>query len=124
MAILDNPVSFLATAKSSECREFYETALELPCLSDEPYALVFDLGATRLRIQKVDTLIPVNHTVLGWEVSDIQSSVEALALKKIRFEMFPQLTQNDRGIWKSPGGASVAWFKDPDGNTLSLTQPW
>lgn len=122
MTILGTPVSFLATANSVESRDFYETVLSLQCLSEDPFALVFAMGSTTLRIQKVESVQQVNYTVLGWEVENIQRSVKELAKKGVRFETFSQLPQDDLGIWRSPGGACVAWFKDPDGNTLSLTE--
>jgi len=122
MAILGTPVSFIATANAVESRKFYEAVLNLQCLSEDPFALVFDLGSTTLRIQKVESVPEVNYTVLGWEVANIQQRVKELAKNGVRFETFAQLPQDDLGIWCSPGGASVAWFKDPDGNTLSLTE--
>jgi len=120
--MLDRPVCFIATTRSDESRYFYETLLSLNCLSDDPFALVFDLGATTLRIQKVQSIPEVGYTVLGWQVTEIQEHVKELTDRGVRFERFSELTQNDLGIWSAPGGASVAWFKDPDGNTLSLTE--
>jgi len=122
MTTLDKPVAFLATANADKSRHFYETVLMLKCLSDDPFALVFDLGATTLRIQKVDSVPHVGYTVLGWEVTDIEKHVYALSQSDVQFEKFSGLQQDDLGIWSAPGGASVAWFKDPDGNTLSLTE--
>ena len=122
MTILDKPVSFIATANSVDSRNFYETVLGLRCLSDDPFALVFDLGGTTLRIQKVESIPEVNYTVHGWEVANIRKSVDELSKKGVSFEKFEQLPQDESGIWCAPGGASVAWFKDPDGNTLSLTE--
>lgn len=122
MTISGTPISFIATAKSDESRYFYENSLGLRCLSDDPFALVFDLGSTTLRIQKVDSIPEANFTVLGWEVPDIRKCVEELSDKGVRFEKFPQLPQDETGVWSSPAGALVAWFKDPDGNTLSLTE--
>jgi len=122
VTILGKPVSFFATAKPEESRYFFETILKLQCLSDDPFALLFDLGVTSLRIQKVEAVMKVNYTVLGWEVDDIQTSVSELTKRGVQFERYAQLPQNDLGVWDSPGGASVAWFNDPDGNTLSLTE--
>jgi hypothetical protein len=75
-----------------------------------------------LRVQKVEEFIPANHTVLGWDVPDIRAKIKELRKRGILFERFDGLDQNEFGIWTSPAGAKVAWFKDPDGNTLSLTQ--
>ncbi|MBX2886940.1 MAG: VOC family protein [Granulosicoccus sp.] len=123
MTLLKKPVSFIATANSDKSRHFYEKVLDLQCLSDDPYALVFALADSTLRIQKVDSVADVGYTVLGWEVDDIEESVAGLTSKGIKFAKFSQLPQDDNGIWNAPGGARVAWFKDPDGNTLSLTEP-
>ena len=122
MTALSTPVSFIATVDAAASRQFYESQLGLRCRSDDPYALVFDVGDTTLRIQKVQANPAVGHTVLGWEVADIRAQVVELSGRGVRFETFPHLPQDDAGIWHSPSGARVAWFKDPDGNTLSLTQ--
>lgn len=122
MPTLDKPVSFIATTNPVECRHFYENILNLTCLHEDDYALVFSLGSSSLRIQKVDTIPTVNYTVLGWEVDDIRVCAAELICKGISFEQFAQLSQDSQGVWNSPSGASIAWFKDPDGNTLSLTQ--
>lgn len=122
MTQLKKPVSFIATANSDKSRHFYESVLELPCLSDDPFALVFSLGDSTLRIQKVESVPDVGYTVLGWEVDDIGESVAGLTSRGIKFEKFPGLPQDEAGIWSAPGGARVAWFKDPDGNILSLTE--
>jgi len=122
MSHLDTPVNFLATANSEESRYFFEKKLGLTCLSEDPYAIVFALGNSTLRIQKVDTVPDVSYTVLGWQVDDIRQCVAELTAQGVQFENFPHLTQDCDGIWNSPSGALVAWFTDPDGNTLSLTQ--
>lgn len=115
-------IGFVATRNPASARKFYEETLGLAFISDDPFAVVFDANGTMLRVQKVQELIPARHTVLGWEVQDIRAEVEALTKKGVRFERFEGLAQNELGIWASPSGGQVAWFKDPDGNTLSLTQ--
>lgn len=122
MELFERPVSFIATTDSAASRAFYETVLGLMCLSDDPYALVFDLGGATLRIQKVEAVSAVNYTVLGWEVLNIRHCATELGKKGLRFKKFSALEQDDLGIWVAPGGALVAWFTDPDGNTLSLTE--
>jgi len=122
MTSIGKPVSFIATAKPDESRRFYETVLNIKCVSNDAFALVFDLGVTTLRIQQVESVPEVNYTVLGWEVANIRKRVDELTNNGVRFEKFSQLPQDEAGIWASPGGALVAWFKDPDGNTLSLTE--
>jgi catechol 2,3-dioxygenase-like lactoylglutathione lyase family enzyme len=115
-------ISFVATRNPASARKFYEGTLGLPFISEDPFAVVFDANGTMLRVQKVQELMPAHHTVLGWEVHDIRAEIEALTKKGVRFEHFDGLPQDESGIWTSPSGGKVAWFKDPDGNTLSLTQ--
>ena len=115
-------ISFVATRNPASARKFYEEVLGLAFISEDPFAVVLVAGGTMLRVQKVQELRPANHTVLGWDVQDIRAEIEALIKKGVRFEHFDGLTQDELGIWTSPSGAKVAWFKDPDGNTLSLTQ--
>jgi hypothetical protein len=94
----------------------------LSLLADEPFALVFDANGVMLRVAKVQALDPARHTVLGWRVSDIRATVEVLTNKGVLFERYTRLAQDETGIWTSPSGARVTWFKDADGNVLSLTQ--
>ena len=115
-------VAFVATAQSDRTKEFYERVLGLRLVEDSPFALVFDAHGTMLRIQKVKELQPAPYTALGWDVPDIRAAVENLSGKGIRFERYEGVPQNDLGIWLTPSGAQVAWFKDPSGNILSLTQ--
>jgi len=115
-------ISFVATQNPASARKFYESTLGLPLISDDPFALVFDANGTMLRVQKVQSLQPARHTVLGWEVQDILAEVEQLTKRGVRFERFEGLPQDEHCVWTTPSGARVAWFKDPDGNTLSLTQ--
>jgi len=114
-------MAFVATVNSDQSRAFYESALGLRLVSDDPFAVVFDCAGTMLRIQKVERLEPHPFTALGWQVADIETAVSDLESKGIAFEKFP-FVEDPHGIWTAPGGARIAWFKDPDGNTLSLTQ--
>ena len=91
-------------------------------VADEPHALVFDAHGTMLRIQKAPQHVALPYTALGWQVPDITLAVDELLARGVRFERFPGFDQDARGVWKVPGGTMVAWFKDPDGNLLSLTQ--
>ena len=116
-------MAFVATDRASEALGFYRDVLGLRFVADEPYALVFQLGAVTLRIQKVESHDPLPYTTLGWKVLDIAAKVSALRDKGVLCEGFPGMAQDELGIWASPSGARVAWFKDPDGNVLSLTQP-
>ncbi|HEY2827300.1 MAG TPA: VOC family protein [Pirellulales bacterium] len=115
-------VAFIATAQPERAKEFYETILELRLVSDDQFAMAFDCGGTQLRIQKVEKLSPHPFTALGWQVPDIRSAVAELKKRTVSFERYPFLSQDDLGIWQAPSGAKVAWFKDPDGNLLSLTE--
>jgi len=115
------PIAFLSTADPARAREFYEGSLGLAFVADEGFALVFDLAGTMLRVTRVDTLQPQPFTVLGWRVEGIEPVVGALAARGVSFERFPGLEQDASGIWSSPSGARIAWFRDPDGNLLSLT---
>jgi catechol 2,3-dioxygenase-like lactoylglutathione lyase family enzyme len=115
-------VAFVATTDGNRARLFYGETLGLRIVSDDAFALVCDANGTRLRIQKVESLRPHEFTVLGWEVSDIEATVDGLTKRGLRFERFEGMRQDARGIWSAPSGARVAWFKDPDGNTLSLTE--
>jgi catechol 2,3-dioxygenase-like lactoylglutathione lyase family enzyme len=122
MKDLDKPVLFVATAEAESSRAFYERVLELEFVADEPFALVFRVGGSMLRIQKVERVAKVPYTVLGWAVEDIRGTVRRLSKAGVVFQRYDGLAQDADGIWPSPGGAFVAWFQDPDGNTLSLTQ--
>ena len=115
-------IAFAATANAPEARAFYEGTLGLRLIEESSFALVFDANGVMLRLQKVQSLAPAAHTTLGWSVSDIRSMVTALSQRRVRFERYAALSQDDLGIWLSPAGAKVAWFKDPDGNVLSLTE--
>jgi catechol 2,3-dioxygenase-like lactoylglutathione lyase family enzyme len=115
-------LAFVATEKPAMARAFYQDKLRLPLTADEPFALVFNAHGTMLRVTKVEKVTPVPYTVLGWQVDDILSAVNELAERDVKFERYDGLKQDRSGVWTSPSGAKVAWFKDPDGNVLSLTQ--
>lgn len=115
-------VAFAATTDAARARAFYEKTLGLALVSDDPYALVFDANGTTIRLQKVEGFAPQPFTALGWTVDDINAVVMALQRKDVSCERFPGMDQDAHGVWASPSGARVAWFKDPDGNVLSLTE--
>jgi catechol 2,3-dioxygenase-like lactoylglutathione lyase family enzyme len=117
-----NVVAFVATSKPDEAKSFYEETLGLRLLTDDAFAIVFDANRIMLRVQKVQEHTPPPYTVLGWDVADIHASVNELSGKGVRCERYQWLGQDESGVWTSPSGAQIAWFKDPDGNTLSLTQ--
>ena len=115
-------IGFVATQHPAQARKFYEETLGLKLMEDGPFALVFDANGTMLRVQKVQEFTPASHTVLGWDVPDIRATIKELSKRGVRFERFEGLLQDESGIWTTPQGAMVAWFKDPDRSTLSLTQ--
>jgi catechol 2,3-dioxygenase-like lactoylglutathione lyase family enzyme len=117
-------VAFAPTTDPAKAYAFYEGVLGLRLASDErPFALVFDANGTMLRVTAVHELQPQQFTVLGWRVSDIEATVDTLAAAGVEFQRYPGMNDADPlGIWNSPSGARVAWFKDPDGNVLSVTE--
>ena len=116
-------VCFVATADADRARAFYRDALGLALVEDGGYALVFDANGTQLRVQRVEAVAPHPYTALGWEVDDVTASVRALAARGVAMARFPGLPLDADGIWDTPDGSRVAWFHDPDGNTLSISQP-
>jgi len=113
--------SFVPTVKPGEAKTFYRDVLGLKLLSEDNYALEFDANGTLLRVITVPELTPHGFTALGWNVKDITATITALNNKDVFCEMYEFMQQDDLGIWTSPNGSKVAWFKDPDGNVLSLT---
>jgi predicted enzyme related to lactoylglutathione lyase len=121
----NSPVAFIPTQKPEAAREFYENVLGLRFESADNFAVVFRVGAApgiMLRITSVPQFTPVSFTIFGWEVDDIVASVTELAARGVEFTRYGFLEQDNRAIWNAPGGTKVAWFKDPDGNTLSISQ--
>ena len=115
-------MAFVATMNPDKAKAFYQDVLKLKLTADEPFALVFDASGTMLRVSKVQELTPAPFTVLGWKVHDIASEISELRDRGVTFELFKGFQQDDLAVWTSPSGAKVAWFKDPDGNLLSLTE--
>lgn len=114
--------AFAATAHPDNARQFYQGTLGLHLVSEDAFALAFDANGTMLRIQKVTVVHPAAYTILGWRVTDIQTVVAALSRLGVSFEHYSFMQQDTMGIWLAPGGARIAWFKDPDGNILSLAE--
>jgi catechol 2,3-dioxygenase-like lactoylglutathione lyase family enzyme len=121
-------VAFVATRDGESAKRFYVDVLGLRYVSDDKFALVVEANGTVVRVSKVSQFSPQQFTVLGWEVSDIAEAVRGLQEKGVGFEKYGLPGQDELGIWTAPmvdndsGGARVAWFKDPDGNVLSLTE--
>lgn len=120
-----HPMGFIAISDIGRARAFYEGVLGLDYVSHDDFALVMRSGPLSIRLTPVgDQLAPRSYTVFGWQVSDAAAEVAALTVKGVQFERYDFFgdSQSPEGIWTSPGGARVAWFKDPDGNLLSLSQ--
>ena len=124
MSALDDArlIAFVPTTDLPRARAFYEETLGLPVTDESPYACVFDANGTMLRLTPVRKLSKVRYTVLGWGVSDITSTVAALTAAGVAFVSYRGMEVDEAGVWTAPGGDRVAWFEDPDGNLLSLTQ--
>jgi catechol 2,3-dioxygenase-like lactoylglutathione lyase family enzyme len=118
-------VAFVPTRDPGRARRFYEGTLGLRFVSADQFALVFTSHGTTIRIADVSAVPefqPASFTILGWQVADAERAVRELAGRGVTFERYPGMDQDAAGIWRSPSGARVAWFKDPDGNILSITQ--
>lgn len=118
------PIAFIPTTDAAAARNFYETALGLDFISDDNFALVFRVGSSRtmLRIARTpQPFTPAPFTIFGWEVPDIHATIADLKTRGVEFLQYDYFQQDEAGVWTAPGGAQVAWFNDPDGNTLSLS---
>jgi catechol 2,3-dioxygenase-like lactoylglutathione lyase family enzyme len=115
-------IAFVPTTDLVRSEAFYQGVLGLQVLDETPIARVFKVKETLLRVTLVERLDAGQFTVLGWSVTDMEEKISALTERGVVFERFPGMTQDELGIWTSPGGDRVAWFKDPDGNVLSLTE--
>jgi catechol 2,3-dioxygenase-like lactoylglutathione lyase family enzyme len=115
-------IGFVPTTDLALARVFYAETLGLRIAEESPFACVFDANGTMLRLTPVRKLSKVRYTVLGWGVDDIASTVRALTAAGVAFVRYRGMEVDDAGIWTAPGGERVAWFEDPDGNLLSLTQ--
>lgn len=114
-------VAFIATSDSARAKWFYTDVLGLLLVRENDLGLVYENRDTLLRIQKVQSFTPHPFTALGWEVPDIEAAMKALTTKSVRFEQYGLPGQEASGVWTAPSGTKVAWFKDPDGNVLSLS---
>jgi len=115
-------VAFVAATDLHQARLFYEQILGLPVVEHNDFACVLDANGTMLRVTAVPEVARAGYTVLGWRVTEIVTAVQTLTAKGVAFERYDGIDQDEDGIWTSPGGDKVAWFADPDGNILSLSQ--
>jgi catechol 2,3-dioxygenase-like lactoylglutathione lyase family enzyme len=122
MLTSDPAIAFVPSTDLDRSRQFFADVLGLPVVELTPFALVLRAGPTMVRVTKVDTLRVQPFTVLGWQVSEIDEAVADLTGRGVAFLRFDGMDQDEHGVWATPGGDRVAWFADPDGNTLSLTQ--
>jgi len=117
-----NLKAFIPTVEPEKAKNFYTNVLGLKLTSEDNYGMEFTTNGALLRITIVNKLTPHPFTVLGWDVDNLPSMILSLVKAGVEFERYNFLEQDDLGIWVAPGGVKVAWFKDPDGNLLSLTE--
>jgi catechol 2,3-dioxygenase-like lactoylglutathione lyase family enzyme len=117
-----NIIAFIPTRDPAKAREFYEGVLGLRFVKDDGFAMVLDANGIMVRVAKAPDFEPLPFTVLGWQVVGVEKVVAALQGAGVQFERFSFLEQDKLGIWTAPSGDKVAWFKDPDGNMLSVSQ--
>jgi catechol 2,3-dioxygenase-like lactoylglutathione lyase family enzyme len=115
-------MAFVATAEPDKARAFYEGKLGLAVTHQDNYAVTYDANGIRLRMSFVKELKPAPYSILSWVVPDIHAVIGELAAKGVVFEIFGGFEQDAAGVWTAPDGTQVAWFKDPGGNMLSLTE--
>lgn len=116
-------VAFVPTVDPDRARSFYHETLGLPLVSESPVASVFQARNALLRVTAVERIEHRPYTVVGWHVADIAAAIRSLAGRGVTFARYEGIEQDDLGVWRAPDGTRIAWFLDPDGNTLSLTQP-
>jgi catechol 2,3-dioxygenase-like lactoylglutathione lyase family enzyme len=116
-------VAFVATTDTARARAFYEGVLGLRVVHDDAFACVVDAHGTEVRITAVPERAGAEYTVLGWAVDDLDATIDDLVARGVTFTRYDGMEQDDRGAWTAPGGTRIVWFKDPDGNTLSLQSP-
>lgn len=115
-------IAFIPSHNLARARHFYEETLGLSPVGDDGFALVLSANGTMVRIVHVGEFTPASFTILGWQVADIHDEIAMLGSNGLSFIRYPNMKQSVDGVWTAPGGAQVAWFHDPDGNVLSLTQ--
>ena len=118
----DDVIAFVGSADLRQAQAFYEQVLGLRAIEQNDLACVFDANGTMLRVTAVAEVARSGYTVLGWRVADIAATVRGLTERGVVFLRYDGMGQDENGVWTTPGGDKVAWFADPDGNVLSLTQ--
>jgi catechol 2,3-dioxygenase-like lactoylglutathione lyase family enzyme len=121
-ALVARPVAFVPSTDLDRSRQFYEQVLSLPVRDADNFAVVVRAAGVTVRITNVGADLNVQpFTVFGWEVSDVHTEVADMSSRGVTFLRVDGIKQNEAGVWTAPEGTRVAWFKDPDGNTLSLS---
>lgn len=115
-------IGFAPITDGERAKAFYEGVLGLTFVADDGFAMVFRSGTNMVRLAKMPEMKPAQFTVMGWETETIVDDVQALTAKGVEFLRYGFMEQDALGIWAAPGGDQVAWFTDPDGNVLSLSQ--
>jgi catechol 2,3-dioxygenase-like lactoylglutathione lyase family enzyme len=115
-------VAFVASADLERSEAFYGSVLGLELVDSTPFAKVFDAHGTHLRVTRVEAVAGAAYTVLGWSVDDLDAALAELRSRGVELKRYAGLEQDESGAWTAPGGSRIAWFADPDGNTLSLQQ--
>lgn len=115
-------MAFVSTTDLDRAREFYADILGLRMVEQSPFACVFVVNGTTLRVTRADAVEPRPYTVLGWIVADIEREIRALVDRDVAFRYYDGMGQSETGVWTTPNGDCIAWFSDTDGNVLSLTQ--
>ena len=115
-------IAFASAADLDQARAFYEQVLGLRVIEQNDFACVFDANGTMLRVTAVAEVARPGYTVLGWRVTDIAATVRGLTERGVVFLRYDGMDQDEAGVWTTPGGDEIAWFADPGGNVLSLTQ--
>jgi catechol 2,3-dioxygenase-like lactoylglutathione lyase family enzyme len=116
-----NIVAFVPTKDAEKARAFYVDVLGLRFIKDDGFAMVLDANGILVRVARAQ-FTPAQFTILGWQVKNIEKTAVELQEKGVHFERFGFFEQDALGIWTAPTGDKVAWFKDPDGNVLSVSQ--
>ena len=114
--------ALICTSRTDQAERFYSDVLGLPLQAHSLGALVYDVGGTALRVTPVPASRPSEHTVLGFAVADIDPVIAELQQRGVPLERFPGFPHDRSGVVRAPDGSKVAWFRDPDGNLLSVVQ--
>ena len=122
MLATSDVIAFAPTTDLARARSFYEATLGLSVIDENAYAVVFDAHGTMLRVTAVAEVARPGYTVLGWRVADMSEAVRGLASLGVVFVRYDGIEQDAHGVWTTPNGDRIAWFSDPDGNVLSLTE--